>query len=121
MGFTPKRALRHSLQCSSEAWTAKLDGVPIAMLGLVITNALCGEGRPWLLGSEAVYSQSRAMIRLGNTTLHRWLDSTPTLSNYVSTGNDRAIRLLRRWGCQIGEEVIMFAGVEFVTFTLERG
>ena len=120
MGFTPKAALRRSLVASSEAWTAKVDGVPEAMFGLVITNALCGTGRPWMLGSEAIYRHPRAMIRGGDAILRRWLDSTPSLSNYVSSGNHRAIRLLRRWGCKIGEEVIMFAGMEFVMFTAER-
>lgn len=120
MGFTPKRALRYSLQASSEAWTAKVDGVPEAMFGLVVTSALSGTGRPWMLGSEAIYQHPREMIRGGERFIKHWLDSTPSLSNYVSAGNHRAIRLLRRWGCKIGEEVIMFAGMEFVTFTLER-
>lgn len=120
MGFTPKRALRHSLIASSEVWTAKVDGVPEAMFGLVITNALCGEARPWMLGSEAIYRHPREMIRGGEKVLGRWLDSSSCLSNYVSAGNHRAIRMLRRWGCKIGKEVIMFAGLEFVTFTLER-
>lgn len=105
---------------STEVWTAKVNGVPEAMFGLVITNALCGKGVPWMLGTEEVYRHPREMIRWGNALLDRWLDSTPHLSNYVSVENARAIRMLRRWGCKIGKEVIMFAGAEFVTFTLER-
>ena len=60
------------------------------------------------------------MIRWGEQVLGRWLDSTPHLSNLVSRSNTPAIRMLRRWGAEIGREVIMFAGTEFVTFTLER-
>lgn len=121
MGYSPKQALRQSMLTSEEAWTAKVDGVPEAMFGLVITNALCGVGRPWMLGSEAIYRHPRAMIRGGEIALNRWLDSSRELSNYVSTGNHRAIRMLRRWGCKIEEGGdLMFAGVRFVRFSLER-
>lgn len=120
MGNTPKRALRNGLMTSAEVWTAKVNGVPEAMFGLVITSALTGQAVPWMLGTEEIYRHPREMIRWGDATVKRWLDSTGTLSNYVSTGNARAIRLLRRWGFEIGKEVIMFAGAEFVTFRLER-
>ena len=120
MGFSPKRALRHSLMASSEVWTAKVDGVPEAMFGLVVTSALGGTGRPWMLGTDEIYRHPRAMIRGGKWFLARWLDSTSSLSNYVGSGNDRAIRLLRRWGCKIDSEVVVFADAEFVAFTLER-
>lgn len=120
LGFSPKQALRHSLIASSEVWTAKVDGRAEAMFGLVITNALCGSGQPWMLGTEAIYRHPRAMLTGGRKVLGRWLDSTPSQSNLVSAGNTRAIRMLRRWGCRIGKEVIMLAGMEFVTFTLER-
>jgi hypothetical protein len=120
MGFTPKAALRFSLSQSDEAWTAFVDDVPEAMFGLTITNALCGKGRPWMLGTEAIYRHPRDMLRGGRIILKRWLDSTPYMENLISTGNDRAIRMLRRWGCQIGREVIVFTEAEFVTFTLER-
>lgn len=120
MGHSPKQALRSGLRTASEAWTVKHDGKPIAMFGLRVTSALGGTGVPWMLGTEEVYRHPREMIRWGEQVLGRWLDSTPTLWNYVSTGNSPAIRMLRRWGCKIGREVIMFAGTEFVTFTLER-
>lgn len=108
------------LRASSECWTAKVDGRAEAMFGLVVESALGGKGTPWMLGSDAIYRHPRAMIRSGEHVLARWLDSTPALSNLVHTGNTRAIRLLRRWGCQIGEGVTLFAGTEFVTFTLSR-
>lgn len=120
MGFTPKRALRAMLAQSSDIWTAKVDGVPEAMFGLVVTNAMCGVGRPWMLGSDAIYDHPREMLTCGRIILARWLDSTPEMHGLVSARNDRAIRLLRRWGCQLGREVIVFAGTEFITFTMER-
>jgi hypothetical protein len=120
MGFTPKQALRTSIRQSSEAWTVKVDGRPEAMFGLVVTSALGGQGRPWMLGTDAIYRHPRAMIRYGRRVLERWLDSTQCLTNLVSVGNHRALRMLRRWGCSIRGEVIVFAGTEFVTFTLSR-
>lgn len=120
MGHSPKAALRSGLMNSSEVWTAKANGVPEAMFGVVVTSALGGLGAPWMLGTDEIYRHPRQMIRWGNSILNRWLDSTPHLSNYVSTGNHSAIRLLRRWGCTFGREVITFTGTEFVTFTLER-
>lgn len=120
MGYAPKQALRMALAQSSEAWTAKVDGVPEAMFGLVISNALCGKGKPWMLGSDAIYRHPRQMLNCGKLLLAHWLDSMSALEGYVWTGNDRAIRMLRKWGCEIGREVIVFTGAEFVTFTLER-
>lgn len=120
MGHTPKQALRSGLRTASEAWTAKVDGKPAAMFGLRVTSALSGTGVPWMLGTDEVYRHPREMIRWGSLILGRWLDSTPSLSNYVSVGNAPAIRMLRRWGFEIGEEVTMFAGTGFVTFRMER-
>jgi hypothetical protein len=120
LGRTPKDALRIGLRTSVEAWTAKVDGRAEAMFGVVVTSALGGAGTPWMLGSEAVYRHPREMLRFGPLILSRWLDSTPSLSNVISLGNTRALRMLRRWGCQTGGEVIVFAGTEFVTFTLDR-
>lgn len=120
MGRTPKQALRLGLLTSSEVWTAKVDGRPEAMFGLVITSALGGKGVPWMLGTDAIYRHPREMICHGEKVLRRWLDSTPSLSNYVSVDNARAIRVLRRWGCQIGWKVIMHGDTGFVSFTMER-
>lgn len=118
-GHTPKQALRLGLVGSEWAMTAKVDGKPEAMFGLVVQSAMGGEGAPWFLGTEEVYRHPREMIRMGPVMLRRMLDSTPRLENVVGTFNAPAIRLLRAWGCHIGKEVIMFAGAEFVTFSLE--
>jgi len=120
MGKSPKKALRLALTASTEIWTAKIDGRAEAMFGLVVTNALCGVGTPWLLGTDVLYRHPRTMIRAGDSFVRRWFDSTGQLSNYVSKDNTRALRLLRRWGFSIGSEVIMFSGVEFLLFEMSR-
>lgn len=120
-GRTPKQALRQGIAASSLCLTVMIDDAPEAMLGLVVTNALCGEGCPWMLGSDAIYGRPRDMVRLGAIVFPAMVDSTPRLSNIVARDNARAIRMLRHWGFSIREEVILSAGVEFVTFEMERG
>jgi ribosomal protein S18 acetylase RimI-like enzyme len=120
MGHTPKQALRSGLIASTHAYTATVDGKPEAMFGLVVTNALCGQGAPWMLGSEAIYAHPRAMMRGAPIVLADFFDSTRHLSNVVAVQNTRAIRFLRRLGFEIRKEVILFAGVEFHPFDAER-
>ncbi|MGY4397303.1 hypothetical protein ACVWZA_002497 [Sphingomonas sp. UYAg733] len=120
LGQTPKQALRAGLAASSFCLTVLIDGRAEAMFGLVVTNALCGEGRPWMLGTDAVYRHPREMLRRGPRAIDAMLDSTPRLSNLVTCGNSRAIRFLRWLGFVIEQEVIVHTGTEFVTFMLER-
>lgn len=117
----PKAALRRALVTSSVAYTAFVDGEAEAMFGLVVHSALGGEGLPWMLGSEAIYDHPREMLRTVPRFLDMFSDSTPRLSGLVGRTNDRAIRMLRRWGFQIGREVILSTGVEFLSFSRDRG
>jgi hypothetical protein len=120
MGHTPKQALRAGLATSSTAWTALVDGRPEAMFGLVVTSALGGEGRPWMLGSDAIYAHPRAMLRRAPRFLAAMFDATARLSNLVAADNVRAIRLLRRWGFTIDTETMMIANIAFRLFHAER-
>lgn len=115
----PKQALRLGLAGSIDVFTAKLDGRPEAMMGLVPVNALTGEGSPWFLGTEAVYDNPRAMLAFAPHVLGKWRDSTPCLESIVANGNARAIRLLRKWGFTIGNDVRMVGDVPFVSFRME--
>lgn len=120
MGHTPRQALRAGLLSSSLCLTAMVDGRPEAMVGLVVTNALCGEGSPWMLGSDAVYRHPRTMLRWGPRILSAMFDSTPVLENLVAEDNHRAVRFLKRIGFTIGKEPIMIAGTRFIQFSQER-
>jgi len=116
MGREPKQALRYALGTSSKAWTALVDGQPEAMFGVVVTSALGQEATPWFLGTDEVYRHGRELLMWGPGMLDRLCDSRWHLRNLVSACNTRAIVLLKRWGFTIGEEVILFAGVEFLPF-----
>lgn len=120
-GRTPKSALRLGLQCSSIVVTAKLDGRPEAMMGLIPVSLIDGVGTPWMLASEAVYRNGRALLSLGPKILAAFLDSSGRLEQVVSQGNVRAIRLLRAWGFTVEDEVKMIGGVPFLDFWMERG
>ena len=120
LGHSPKQALRAGLASSSPAWTALVDGRAEAMFGLVVTSALGGEGRPWMLGSDAIYAHPRAMLRRGPRFLAAMFRSAPRLSNLVAADNVRAIRLLRRWGFTLDKETTMIGNIAFRLFHAER-
>jgi len=120
LGHDPKQALRAGLSSSSPAWTALVGGRAEAMFGLVVTSALGGEGRPWMLGSDAIYAHPRALLRRGPGFLSAMFDATPRLSNLVAADNIRAIRLLRRWGFTLDTETMMIDNIAFRLFHAER-
>lgn len=117
-GFTPRQALRRGL-LSGEAFTAIVDDRPEAMFGIVIENAITGLARPWMLGTDAIYGRGREMLRMGREIVQRWVDSRLSLENLVSADNDRAIRLLKRWGFAVHSEVHMIGGIAFYCFGCE--
>lgn len=114
-GHQPRAALRAGL-IAGKAWTALVDGRPEAMFGVVPVNAMAGEGRPWMLGTDAIYRHGRDLLRIGPALLAGMFDSSSRLSNLVAAGNGRAIRLLKRWGFTIGADVVTIGGVAFHEF-----
>ena len=120
LGHSPKQALRAGLASSSPVWTALVDGRAEAMFGLVVTSALGREGQPWMLGSDAIYACSRAMLRCGPGFIAAMFAVVPRLSNLVAADNVRAIRLLRRWGFTLDTETMMIGTVAFRLFHAER-
>lgn len=119
-GRTPKEALRLGLRASVDAFTVLIDDKPEGMMGLRPTSVLDREGAPWLLGTDELYRHPRAWLELMPKVVALWGDSTRCLSNLIAKANVRAIRLLRRCGFEIGKEVTVIGGVEFVTFSMVR-
>lgn len=121
MGRSPKEGLRIGLRTSLSAFTAA-DGTqqPLAMMGVVSTGLISRRGLVWFLGTDEVYRHGRALLRLGPRVIAYWLETFDVLENVVSTKNERAIRLLTKWGAHIGGEVSEHRGIGFVPFRFER-
>lgn len=121
LGRTPKDALRWGLRCSQDAWTALDDGKPGAMMGVVSDGLLEGSGRVWFLGTDEVYRHGRDLMTYGPLFVERWLTAFSKLHNIVAAENVKAIRLLRRWGFEVGVgDDVEHGGVPFKRFRLAR-
>jgi hypothetical protein len=120
LGRTPKDALRNGLRCSLSAYTAVSEGKPLAMLGVVPVDLVAGRGTIWMLGTEAVYDQGRALMTYGPRVIGDWLETFRRLENIISADNKRAIRMLRWWGFEFGDAPRRLGGVDFLPFWLER-
>lgn len=121
MGHSPKQALRIGLLASDRAFTVMIDARPAAIFGLVIRCALTGEAVPWMLGTDALDRQARALMLHGPAVIEALRRSGRgegywRLSNYVAADNSRAIRLLRRWGFVVEDAPVRQRGVDFHPF-----
>jgi hypothetical protein len=115
-GLSPKAALRTSLRTSVEAVTAFVDGRPEAMFGVVPISALEGRGSVWFLGTDAVARCASTLILVGPDAIAALHRRFRRLENTVSTDNVRAIRMLRRWGFEMGSTEVNVGGVSFRPF-----
>lgn len=118
-GRTPKQALRVGLQASVICLTAMLNGRPTAMFGAVPINALEGSGRAWFLGTDEAIGCARELLTLGPAVIAAMHRRFTRLENMVSTDNAAAIRLLERWGFELGSDTMTIRGVEFRPFWKE--
>ncbi|MAO03569.1 MAG: hypothetical protein CL804_03435 [Citromicrobium sp.] len=121
MGRTPKGSLRRGVMTSDVAWSAMIDGRCHAMFGVVTASALTGEAVPWFLGTDEVYRRGRELLSWGPRFIDRMGDSSMVLRNLVSARNHRAIRLLRRWGFDVGQDEVMVRGMAFLQFEKAMG
>lgn len=116
LGRSPRQALDHALSSSMWALTALEDGKPVAMLGVTPISMMESKGIPWMLGSDRIYDNARALVELGAPVVDAMRETFRTLENVVSVRNRRAQRFLRHWGWRISEDVAVIGGVEFVRF-----
>jgi hypothetical protein len=119
-GRSPKEALRVGLKASSLAWTAIVDGRPEAMFGATPRNAIEGTAIAWFLATDAAFGCARALLTTGPAVIEAMHRRFSRLENMVSTDNDAAIRMLGRWGFELGSDTMTISGVEFRPFWRER-
>ena len=118
-GKSPKAAMRFSLQASVLAFTAKVDGRPEGMFGVCPVSTIDGIGQPWMLATDAALHCARALLTAGPSLIALMHGRFRRLENIVSVENERAIRMLSRWGFEVGDEQMMVGRVPFVKFWRE--
>lgn len=101
-GHSPKDALRLGLMASTIAWTALVDGKPVAMFGAATISLLDGIGRPWLLMTNEAEKHHRAIVRFGRIYTEAIHRHYARLENWVHVDNSAAIRWLSRLGFAVG-------------------
>ena len=119
LGMSPKQGLRKSLTASVIAYTAKVDGRPEGMFGVTPGNTIEGIGHPWMLATDAAFDCARALLTAGPGLIDLMHRRFRRLENMVSAENERAIRMLGRWGFEVGDEQMMVGGVPFLPFWKE--
>ena len=99
----PLAALLHSVELSNYSSVVWINGVPVAIFGLVIRDILTGSGVPWLLSAEQVLNHKREILVHSKAGVSQMLTICPRLFNYVHAENKISIRWLKWLGFSIGE------------------
>lgn len=113
--------IKASVDASLYCWSAvDQDGQLVAMLGVVPADLLSGLGVPWMLGTDLVDVQQRALVRLSRAYIPRMLETFPKLVNFVDARNERAVRFLRHAGFYVARpEPHGPQGLPFHTFIMK--
>jgi ribosomal protein S18 acetylase RimI-like enzyme len=118
LGRTPKEGLRIGLRTSLAPLTALVDGQAEAMLGIVPGSLIRGSGTAWMLATDAMYRQRRALVAFGRDVLSWLAADFREVGNIVAADNERAIRFLRFLGFRVGGSAEVHGGVAFVRFRM---
>jgi hypothetical protein len=119
--FTPAEALEKSLQKSSRAWTALVDGNPEVMFGVGDLNVLTMTGAPWLLGTDAVERHFRVFLRQSLDWREQLLQRYAVLRNVVDDRNEVSKRWLQWMGFELSSPAALGVNGEmFRLFEMRR-
>lgn len=95
----PQDALQVSIERSTLAYCALIEGKVAAIFGLAPWGSLTGErGVPWLLGSDLIPQHRKVFVRLAPVYIRKMLSLHPKLLNIVDSRNTMAVRWLKRAG-----------------------
>lgn len=115
----PVKAITDSIRLSAAAWTAEIDGIPIAVFGVTPTSLLAGIGSPWLLATTDCDSVTVPFVRLTRTYIPIMQSLFPVLENLVDVRNKKSIRWLKRLGFEFHEaEPHPYSGLLFCRFEM---
>lgn len=117
---TPEECVRVGLEWSPMAWTAFMDGVPVAVFGASTPSLLSDLGIPWMVGTAELDQHGYLLMKQGREKVGEMLTRFKRLANFVDARNTRAIRWLKRLGFRFGEaQPFGVEGLPFYFFTME--
>lgn len=120
-GSTPHRALMFSLEKSSLAWTAIINGEPEVMFGVGDLNVLTKTGAPWLLGTDAIEQHVRLFLRSSLHWREKLFNRYEVMRNFVDDRNEVSKRWLSWLGFTLHEPMsIGVNGEMFRLFEMRR-
>lgn len=113
-------ALAESIGRSVQVWTAESDGRVAWIFGVAPLNLMGDEGLPWMVGTDLVKRERRALTRVTPTYIARMLAVFPRLMNIVDVRNVTSIAWLRRAGFKVHPPVpVGPAAAPFHPFTMD--
>lgn len=117
---TPEECVKVGIEHSPMAWTAFLDGVPVAVFGVSTPPLLSSTGIPWMVGTVELDRHGSLLLKQGREKVGLMLTQFKRLMNFVDARNTKAIRWLKRLGFKFGEAQPYGAeGLPFYLFTME--
>lgn len=123
LGKTDFRAALHqSVAESNWAKVAVLNAEPIAVFGCGEYGSLLAPiGVPWLLGTDAVQTRRRDLMRLSRRYISTMLQDYPRLMNAVHADNSVSIAWLQRLGFRMRSPIAVPPhGARFHVFEMYR-
>lgn len=115
-GRMPYGGLYESMTTSIEAYYAVHENMPLAAFGI----GLCPEGCSiWMLGTTMCEHHKKALVACMQDYIKDSLKKYKVLTNYISKDNTKAIRVIKKMGAELGDEVET-GGKVFVRFTLKE-
>lgn len=121
-GYDPDEVLVACALHSTTLWCAEEDEVVAAVFGVAPSPYIEGEGQPWMLGSDAISTVSKAFLRWPVDIIPQMQKVFPVLRNMVDARNIKSIRWLGRMGFCIAPETVPYGpfGMPFYEFYKEE-
>lgn len=115
-----QRLIADSVAMSDWAHTALVDGRVTCIFGVARHGTLLDpRGIPWMLGTDLVTQNRRALARLAPVYIRTMLQDYPHLVNVVHARNTVAVRWLQRSGFSL-REPHLFNGEPFHLFEMRQ-
>lgn len=115
-----EEVLCQSFARSTLRYTVDIEGVPVAMFGIVPDSILGRRANVWFLGAPEMTRIKKTFVRLSRHFIGEFLSQYPELWNMVDSRYERTLRWLESCGAVINAKPIMLGDVPFYGFTIRR-